>query len=205
MPLRYRAGPHPLFVGQRLYALEIAGARPQTMPDRKVAVLREPGSVNLTLDFRKNESCVAIFLSETEAQQIAAKIRQRSAVGIVWRAIGPRIQDGMERAFSTRGRTSIVHPALATRGADASPLDRLSPMLVGWLRKRLHGTILRGVVGFLRSRGQEFVAAAEQPLDGVTIVVTVHNPPGWALLRKGLRGGGIDSPQPAHERGHAKC
>jgi hypothetical protein len=192
IPVKYRAGPHPLFVGQRLYALEIPGARPQTIPGQKVVALREPGSVDVTLDFQRNESRVTVFLSEVEAQQIAAKIRQRSSIGIMWRAMRPRIRAGLEQAFSTQGRVSIIHPALAAGGIRTSPLGRLPRMLIDWLEKRLRAVLRRGLIGFLRSRGQEFVAATEQPLDGVTIVVTVDSPPGWPLLRKALQGGGID-------------
>ena len=40
----------------------------------------------------------------------------------------------------------------------------------------------------MKSSAGEFIAVTEDPADGVTIVVTIANPPGAPLVRKLLRG-----------------
>ena len=40
----------------------------------------------------------------------------------------------------------------------------------------------------MKASAGEFVAATEDPADGVTVVVTIVNPPGAPLVRKLLRG-----------------
>ena len=49
----------------------------------------------------------------------------------------------------------------------------------------------RGLTEYLTTRGSEFIAATEDLRQGVTIVITLVNPPGAPLVRRLLRGGGI--------------
>jgi hypothetical protein len=48
--------------------------------------------------------------------------------------------------------------------------------------------ILKGLADFLKQQPQQFVAATEAPADGVTLLVTLANPPGIELLRQALKG-----------------
>ncbi len=41
---------------------------------------------------------------------------------------------------------------------------------------------------FFKQHAQDFIAAAEDSSDGVTLIFTVLNPPGFSLLRQALRG-----------------
>ena len=62
-------------VGQRFYYLEIAGAR--------AAKTRRSSEVNLTLDFPGDEVRTFIYLSEADAQEIAAKVRRRELTSVI--------------------------------------------------------------------------------------------------------------------------
>ena len=48
--------------------------------------------------------------------------------------------------------------------------------------------VLTGLADYLKRQGQQFIAATEDTADGVTITITVGNPPGFAQLRQALRG-----------------
>jgi hypothetical protein len=43
----------------------------------------------------------------------------------------------------------------------------------------------------LKQRPEEFLKAAEDTADGVTLVITLENPPGFPQLRQALRGNGL--------------
>ena len=103
-----------------------------------------------------------------------------------------KIREGLARAFSMHGRVKIVHEMAASGEAGSSPLNRLPPIVADWLRNRLSLALRRALITFLRQRPQEFVAATDQPLDGVTLVATVEGFPGLAVLGKGIRGDGVD-------------
>ena len=153
-----------MFVGQRLYALEMPAARPQTIPGPNGKVIvRQPGTLSLTLDFPRNQIRLFIFFSETEAQQIAAKIRERARLGLVWRLMRRKVRKRLARAFSTPDRIKVIHETVPAAAAEPSPLNKLPPIAVGWLKHRLGAALRKSLVAFLRERSREFVAATEQP------------------------------------------
>ena len=206
VPPKYWASRHPMFVGQRLYALEMPAARPQTIPGPNgKTIVRQPGALGLTLDFPRNQIRLFVFFSETEAQQIAAKIRERARLGMVWRLMRRKVRERLARAFSTPDRIKVIHETVPAAAAAPSPLNKLPPIAVGWLRRRLGAALRKSLVTFLRERSREFVTATEQPDDGVTVVATIENLPGLALLGKALRGEAVDLRQPAISEGCAKC
>jgi hypothetical protein len=195
LPPKYWASRRPLFVGERLYALEIPAALPQTVPaPNGKTIVRQPGTLGLTLDFPRNQIRLCIFFSETEAQQIATKIRERARLGLVWTLMRRKVRNRLARAFSTPDRVKVIHGTVAAAAAEPSPLNKLPPIAVHWLKHRVGPALRKGLVALLRERSREFVAAAEQPEDGVTLIVTIENVPGLALLGKALRGETVDLP-----------
>jgi hypothetical protein len=193
VPPKYWTNRHPLFVGQRLYALEIPGVRPQTIPGPKGRiVVRQPSALNLTLDFPRNQIRLGIFFSETEAQQIAAKIRERGRTGMAWRLMRRKVREGLARAFSTADRIKVIRATVPAGVMEASPLNSLPPIAVDWIERRVGTALRKSLVTFLRERSREFVTATEQPQDGVTLAVTIANLPGLGLLQKALLGKAID-------------
>jgi hypothetical protein len=43
----------------------------------------------------------------------------------------------------------------------------------------------------LKQRTEEYIKAAEDTVDGVTLVITIENPPGFPQLRQALKGQGL--------------
>ena len=56
------------------------------------------------------------------------------------------------------------------------------------LVKKVEAWVGRAVAEYMKASAGEFVAATEDPADGVTVVVTIGSPPGAPIVRKLLRG-----------------
>jgi len=189
-----RAGsdPHAPAVGQRFYYLEIPGKRPLMIPEpggRTTA--RRPTRVRLILDFPRNEIRVRLFLSEIRAQEIAVKLRQHAHIGTVVARLGRIVERGVRRALTGGfGRLKIVHEAV-TPDQWMGALRRLPSFVPQVLMGRLQEWVLKGLADHLKQRTEEFIKAADDTADGVTLVITLGNPPGFSLLRQALKGKGL--------------
>ena len=183
------AGANALAAGQRLYHLAIPGKRPLTTPgDKNRPRLRRRSHVNITLDGTKDQMRVCIYLSEVRAQKYAARLRQQPNAGAVAVGfdkllagrLGPILHGARPR------RLRIVHAGLrpGVNAADAmSQLPRLVPQaFVAKVREWL----MRGFADFTKTQAQKFLAATEDPADGVSLNFTIDNPPGLKELGQAL-------------------
>jgi hypothetical protein len=189
---RYLSNPYTTDVGQRFYYLEVAGKRPLMTPgpDGR-ARPRRRSRVSLTLDFPGDRILVYLYLSEIRAQELAVKLRQRAHLGPVLAYLGRALARGMRGALTRGfGRVKVIHEAV-TPGGWHDALQQLPSLVPRVLVGRLQEWVLKGLTDHLRHQAQQFLAAAEDPADGVTFAVTVSNPPGFALLRQALRGKGL--------------
>lgn len=180
-------------VGQRFYYLEVAGKKPLVAQGAVgSAKIRRSTRVRLILDFPKNEIRVFIFLSEIRAQEMAVKLRQRSHIGAVVARLRRIIERGLRRAL-TRGfgrSIKIIHEAV-TPDQWLGALRRLPSMVPRILMGRLKEWILKALTDHLKQSSEEFIKAAEDTADGVTIVITIGNPPGFPQIRQALKGKGL--------------
>ncbi|MBC8019043.1 MAG: hypothetical protein H7X83_11065 [Verrucomicrobia bacterium] len=186
---RSGSDPHAPAVGQRLYYLEIPGKRPLMIPgsDGRTAARRST-KLRLVLDFPKNEIRVRLFLSEIRAQEIAVKLRQHAHIGTVAARLGRILERGLRRAFiGGFGRLKIVHEAVMP-DQWVGALRRLPSLVPQVLMGRLQEWILKGLADHLKQRTEEFIKAAEDTADGVTLVIILGNPPGFPQLRQALKG-----------------
>jgi len=179
-------------VGQRLFYLEIAGKKPLMMPGADGrSNARRPTQVRLTLDFPKNEVQVRLFLGEIRAQEVAVKLRQRAHLGLVMTRVGRIVERGLNRALLGSGkRLKIIHEAV-TPDHWISALRRLPSHVSQVLAQRLQEWVLKGLTEHLKQNAEEFIKAAEDIADGVTLVITLGNPPGLPQLRQALKGKGV--------------
>jgi hypothetical protein len=184
------SSPDPLHIGERLYYLEIAGARPQvtpTEPGRPPAV-RRASEVNLTLDFPRNQIRVYIFLSEAASQEIATMLRQRAPVGAVQSRLKAEYGRDLKAALSgnVNRRVKMVHEAVLPDQffGLGQAIKRAHPILLQRLRKKLQWWLRQRLAEYLQQQTQKFIAATENAADGVTLVVTFTGPPGLSSLRK---------------------
>jgi hypothetical protein len=194
IPGAFRSTRHTVALGQRFYYLEIAGAHPVSIPAGVAGhgAVRRTSAVNVALDFRKDEFRVFVYLSETDAQEIAAKVRSRDLTAVlvlakrvyeagVRVALGGDIKSHVKILSETPPQEQLFGVGLKQLAAGVK--ERLIKEVVGWIGQ--------AVAEYLKAGAGEFVAAADQPADGVTMIVHILNPPGAPLVRKLLHGDGL--------------
>jgi hypothetical protein len=178
-------------VGARFYYLEIAGAKPITA-DRengRRAAVRRSSEVNITLDFPQDEYRVVVFLSEGDAQEVAARIRNKdltSTILLARRIYEPGIRSAL--AGDLRRHVRVLTEALPQEGLVGSPLKRLAELVRQRLTRKVSEWTGTAIADYMRTGSGEFVSVTESPADGVSIVITAKSPPGASLVRKLLRG-----------------
>jgi hypothetical protein len=196
---------HRIPVGKRFYYLEIAGARPVQPTGTTTAARAAAGrssEVNVTLDFTKDEFRVFAYLSEADAQDIATKLRNRDVTAAI--IAGKKLYEaGLSTALSgdIARHVKILSEELPQEQLFGGLLGRLTDQIKGLLAKKVSQWIGKAWSDYVQSRSAEFITATEDPADGVTLVVTIVNPPGAPLVRKLLKGsigvgdvvGGIES------------
>ncbi len=192
----FRSTRHVVSIGQRFYYLEIAGAHPVTVAAARGAqgAVRRTSDVNVALDFRKDEFRVCVYLSEADAQEIAAKIRSRDLTSVL--VLAKKVYEaGVQVALGGDIRRHVkVLSELPTqeqlfgvglKQLTAEVRDRVTKAVAAWVGQAL--------AEYLKAGAGEFVTATEDPADGVTMVVHIVNPPGAPLVRRLLKGEGIDA------------
>lgn len=193
VPEAYQSHPSLIATGQRFYQLEIPGSRPVPAP---TAPGRRPGrrSTRLSISFRfkLDEIRVRLYLSEADAQSLAAKVAQGpSAARPLTRMLLTSIDAGVREALSGRypRRVRFVHEAVPHDYLHGTAIGRLPKPL----RRRLATVLLRWLhaavtEGFLERHGRQLADAAANAADGVTVLVTFTAPPGMKQVAQVLRG-----------------
>lgn len=191
----YLVDPYSTTVGQRFYYLEVPGKRPlmaPVMPDK--IKMRRPTKTRVILDFPRNQIKVHIFLSEIRAQEIAVKLRQHTHIGTVTAHLRRPVERGLRRALiDSSGRLKIIHEAV-TPDQWSSAFQRLPSLVPRILLGRLNEWVLKGLSEHLKQHSEKFIQAASDTADGVTLLITVENPPGFPQLRQALKGKGLSLP-----------
>ncbi len=178
--------PYTAAAGQRFYYLEIPGRRPYAGPGRSRA--RRPSRLRLIFDFPKNEIRVFTFLSEIRAQEVVVKLRRQAGSGALTARLRGFIAAALRSALTGKfGRLKIIHEAVMPDRKPAA-LRRLPPVMTEALFVSLHEWIFKALADYLRHHAQEFIKAAEDRAEGVTLVINLSNPPGFPQLRQALKG-----------------
>lgn len=177
-------------IGQRLYYLEIPEARLQAVPTLGGAPKpRRIRQVHIRLNFPRDQIQVNLFLSEAVAQAVGVDLRGRA----IAKAIS-RIQSVLASRLKTivsgkhQSHLKIIHGKVSPEESRGHKLRSLPSTLREKLNRLLMEWIGQSLSTYLQQKPQDFIAATENPADGVTIKVTFTNPPGFSSLRKALRG-----------------
>jgi hypothetical protein len=181
-----------LTVGQRLYYLEVEGARsapPPAIAGGTQAAVRRSSEVNVTLDFPKDEFRVFVYLSEADAQDIATKLRNKDVTAVLV-AAKKIYEAGVATALSgdIRRHVKILSEGVEHEGFFGGLLKQLTDTVKQQLAKRVTSWVGKAVADYVTAHAGELVAATEDPADGATVVVTIVNPPGAPIVRKLLSG-----------------
>jgi hypothetical protein len=186
---RNLVAPYRTRSGQRHYYLRIPGRHMLTIPGPgRRPRIRKRTRVKLVLDFPNNRIRIFHYLSEIRAQAIAAKLREQSHTGIITSTVSKAIDRGVRSALAGGfGRLKIIHEAVVPEQWIPA-LRRLPSVVPQVLRRRIIGWSIKGLAAFFKQEGKQFIAAAENPAEGVTLVITIVNPPGFGHIRQALRG-----------------
>jgi hypothetical protein len=179
----YRSTRRCIAIGSRFYYLEIAGARVEA---------RRTSEVNVTLDFPKDEFRVFAYLSESSAQEIAAGIRKQDLTSVL--VLAKRSYEAGVRAAlagDVERHVKILTEAAPQEQLFGTQLRQLADVVKQRLAAQVADWVGQAFADYVKSGAGEFVAATEDPADGVTIVVQIGSPPGAPLVRRLLNGEGI--------------
>ena len=184
--------PNAPAVGQRFYYLEAPGKRLLMVPTPGGrAHLRHRSRSHFTFHFPKNEIIARLYLSEIRAQAIAVKLRHHGHMGVEIERLRHFIDRGVNRAFTANlGHLKIVHGAVIP-GFPVNALNRLPSVVRQVFRSRVTEWVVKGLADHLQTHAQEFIRAADDNADGVTLVIRLENPPGFRQLGEALKGKGI--------------
>ncbi|MFF1634214.1 hypothetical protein [Leifsonia sp. NPDC058248] len=179
--------------GQRFYWLE------PLSPSAAIAVAGagRPGRAGRTpagsqgwvvVDTTASRVVVALYFSETDAQTIAAGIREGRSEPVLIPALSAAY-DRLARSFAhPSGRVRIVKELEQGEDALGPALGRLAPTIVSALRARIRSWLLPAFAAWARGEAAEFARAAADPRSGVTVTATISSAPGLPLLRQALTG-----------------
>ena len=192
-------------VGQRFYWLEPVGAAASMASgtlrsasaaapvtgSAEAAVTRSargplPSQARLGIDVRTGTIRVAVFLAESEAQTVAAAIRQGRGV--------PALLSALSRTFRTlrfaSGDRSVVVRRETPLSEDLSArmFARLAPDVLSAVRRRVSAWFLTQIAEWAKTRGEEFARAAGAPDDGVTVVLILSSVPGMSAIAGAITG-----------------
>jgi hypothetical protein len=177
--------------------------QPTQPPPYRPPVPRRPSTrvseVNLTLDFANERAIVYIFLNETDAQAVAASVRRGESVTPVLVLLRGIYVAALRSMLSGNARRHVkLVPRLAGEaenegGGAAGALGAVGEILLKKIADKLLQWLGTAIAEYFTRRGREFLAAAERPADGVTIIVTVRHNSMLQVLQRALRGDAVGS------------
>jgi hypothetical protein len=175
--------------GQRLFHLVIPGGRPLTIPGplgrRR---LRRLFHINVTLDIPGDQIRVGIYFSEVKAQKVAVRLRQQAHSGSLTVGFSKFVARRLPRILHGQRprRLRIVHPGIAPGQSPASVLQRLPGLVPQAFMAKLQEWLVHGFAEFIKTQSPKFLAATEDPADGVTLRFTIEHPQGLKELGQAL-------------------
>jgi hypothetical protein len=166
--------------GQRFYRLQISeGASP--------SVAGRSSQVNVTADLRQLSGAlvVHVFVGERDAQSLVPRLRARQ-IGQALSVVRAVLRTGIQSALveGMRNHVTVLNEApeeqLSARvGQSSDIIGQIGDQALKWIAVRLVDETEGPIAQFLRASFDQFIAATEQPEDGVTVTVRI---PDSALL-----------------------
>jgi len=181
-------------IGQRLYYLEIPEARPQVVSALAgVPKPRRIRQVHVRLNFPQDQIQVNVFLSESVAQALAIDLRGR-AIAKAIRRVQAVLESRLKTILSGKhlSHFEMIHGKVSPQESRGSKLRMLPSIAREHLSKKLTEWIGQSLSTYFQQKPQDVIAATENSADGITIKIALTNPPGFAALRKALRGESVN-------------
>jgi hypothetical protein len=180
--------------GQRLFFPAIPGMRPRTVPG--ISGRRRPlrrSHVNVTLNCARDVIRVCIYMSEVRTQRFAVPLRRQAHSGSVTVDFHGFIARRLKPIFEGRRPRGlrIVKAGVAPGPALHAAFHRLPGVVSQVFIAKFQEWLVHGFSEFIKAQPQQFLSAADEPADGVTLVMTLEHPQGLKelgqlLLEKGV-------------------
>lgn len=157
--------------GQRFFYLQLPGGGIPKSP---------PSQAWVTIDARPGQDIIRLtmYLSEPDAQAVAARARQRNTTAFVI-ALRAAIQAAMY-SLKTNPRSRLIFLREATNEAPVGVLAGVGTSIlnaiISKIVDRLMDAAIRLATDYARTKSDEFVKAVDNPAAGVSIQVTVPIP-----------------------------
>jgi hypothetical protein len=121
---------------------------------------------------------------------MATAVRKQGHAGTVATGLKGLLDRGVASAVggNISGRIKIIHEALMLDEARGAGFGKVPKAAVQQFAARIGEWTLNALTNYLSTQSARFLAATEDAKEGVTVVVTLANPPGMAGMRKGLGG-----------------
>jgi hypothetical protein len=128
------------------------------------------------------------------AQVIAVKLRQKVSIGTVMTHLNKIYEPRVKKILTGKHHSHLktIHGKVPPKKSRGRIFRRLPQMLRENLSKMLIKWLGQNLTTYLQQKSQDFIAATENPADGVTLKIVFTNPPGFAHLRKILRGESVN-------------
>ncbi|WP_026927846.1 hypothetical protein [Granulicoccus phenolivorans] len=182
VPPIYLRSRQRIAVGQRFYFLEPL----QVGQAARGGQSGRPSQARIRIDLRTATVTTAVYLSEPDAQQIAAAVQQGRGAPVFLQTVGRAIRGITfapgDRSVSVRGELEEGEEFAAAL------LGRLAPRVLSVLQRRLRAWAMTMFAEWVRARITEFTRAAADPADGLTLRLTLRAVPGLELVKDALAG-----------------
>ena len=177
---RYTNDRNVVAAGQRFFYLELPGHSGGGSRASQAFV---------TLDGRPSQNAVRLFiyLSETDAQAIASRARQNNTTAFVIAlraAFGAAVRSLRQ---SPRSRVTILKE-VSNETEAAGVGSAIGGKIIEAIVNRLIDAAIRLATDYVRAKGTDFVRAADNPANGVTVIVTLPAQGLSTVLRGGVIG-----------------
>ena len=155
--------------GQRFFFLQLPAGAGGVSP-------ATPSQAFVTIDARPGKDIIrlSIYLSEADAQGIASRARQRNTTAFVLAlraSVGAAVNS---LRLSPRSRVTLLRevageaPAAAGAGIASTIIEKMVDRLID--------AAIRLVMDYAKVKGDEFVTAADNPANGVSVLITFPIP-----------------------------
>ena len=181
---RYTNDRNVVAAGQRVFYLEVPGHTGNSGGGSRAS------QAFVTLDGRPSQNAVRLFiyLSETDAQAIASRARQNNTTAFVIAlraAFGAAVRSLRQ---SPRSRVTILKEVSNETEAVAGLGSAVGGKIIEAIVNRLIDAAIRLATDYVRAKGADFVRAADNPANGVTVIVTLPAQGLSTVLRGGVIG-----------------
>lgn len=177
--------------GHRYYYLEIDGARPQYFqPLTGKQVLRRHTQLRALLNFPASEAALTLYLSEHDAQAIAACLRKKNQPEAAHIMLMMALRNGLKHLFSY-GKSDylrVVHPKVIPGSRSGGAADQVPPVILQAFSNAATDWAGKGLITFLREQAAQFISAAEDHADGVSLRIAFIQPPDMEVLKEAFAG-----------------